>query len=289
MNKKLRIALVSVFTFLGVMFFSSPAGATVGGPSYVHSFTYNPANQSVYYIKNDMGGRGCPPELFKLSLETGVHTVVYSCEQAESSLSGEGSQDPYYIQSEFAKITDGFKNLIPINLKKNKIAVDVAFIRSEFYEPGSSEILRREFSAVVYQGEKKISSVGVTGCSLDQPFVFAGYEIPGFQKKMILLLSAKDNCFEGGYIGERLSVLGGLDSVNRIDAPNAYKGESALIPNEGTLVVYENDPAPKFDVVSTTTPPVSENHDSSRTTILIVGVTALILGFVTARIFTGRK
>ena len=221
----IALALFSILTIKEVR-------ATVGGETVLYNIVYNNADESVYYTKQDFGGRGCPPELLKLSLNSEKSTVVYSCDTGES-LAREK------VESIIRTITENFKLLIPINLKSNSISVDIKFVRNENYSFEISELYRRHFTATIYQNGKKIKDIAITGCNLDQPFVFQGYSVPGFNKKIIILLSTKGDCNEGGYIYETIHVLGGLDDVNKTEISNFYKGPSALKLNEGSLIVYE--------------------------------------------------
>lgn len=210
------------------------AHATVGGPTLIYDFRYNPADESVYYIEEDHGGRGCPPELYKLSLNSGAASVVYSCDQ--------GSAEGASPVSEIDAIIEGFKPLSPISLKKNGIEVDVDFVRSEMWEYGSdSGVSKRHFTATVYQRGGKVAELPVAGCNLEQPFTFAGYAIPGFEKKIALLLSTKGDCFEGGYTNETLHMVGGVGGLDKDFSYNSMKWSQPLAPNEGTLVVFEAD------------------------------------------------
>lgn len=230
------------------------AFATVGGPTIIYDFTYNPANESVYYIKQDFGGRGCPPELLALSLNTEKVTTVFSCSEGEVM-----SQEQ--VAATITTTTNGFKTLTPLNLKSNAIMIDLRFIKTETYGSESDEVMRRHFLATVYQSGRKVVEFAITGCTIDQPFTFQGYSIPGFNKKILLLSSAKGNCAEGGYINESLHVIGGVDNLDKTATGNFYKGVTPLLPNEGNLVVYEADSL-KFTAVTTadssTTPPVTE-------------------------------
>ena len=232
---KIAILLFS----LGIFFVAGSAFATVGGPTFIHTFKYNPLNESVYYIQNNLNGRGCPPELIKLSLNSGKSQVVYSCSEGEKLMESGGSG--YLVNTEINKIIENFKSLTAINLKDNKISIDVSFIDYENLSPEITEIKNANFTASVYQDNKKLVDFPVTGCNLEQPFVFAGYAIPGFEKKIILLLSTKRDCFEGGYIHEALHVVGGVNNLDKEYYPNSYKEPSALVPNEGTLIVFESE------------------------------------------------
>lgn len=283
MNCKYILLLTSlVLIFSG--FFINNAHATVGGPTFIYDFKYNPENESVYYTKISQSGRGCPPELIKISLVSGETETVFSCSDGEK-LFADGNYDNSLVYSAINNITSNFKNLTSINLKKNQIYINVNFVDYNKYSPEYDEILNANFIASVYQDNKKVLDFPITGCNLEQPFVFAGYAIPGFDKKIVLLSSAKDNCSEGGYIGESLHVVGGLDGLDKTYFSNDYKGNSALIPNEGTLIVFEPD---RF-VISTSSIP-SQNTDDTfgglqKIYLYLIGVFAIIVSILIGIIF----
>ncbi len=272
MKNNLLIFALAVFAF-SLISSANVALATVGGPTYIYNFKYNPQDESVYYTKSDFGGRGCPPELRKMSLSTGVHSTVYSCEQGEKLLSG-GEYDVSKVNAEINRITAGFKDLTSLSLKKSAISIDVNFVRSE-KDSEYNEIQRSLFTASVYQGGNKVTDLSIQGCNLEQPFLFEGYSIPGFDKKIALLLSTKGDCFEGGYIGETLHVVGGVLNLDKSSYTNSYKGESALVPHEGTLLIFEAD-TPSTSNSATSTP--TENAKNFSPLIVSVIVVILILG-----------
>lgn len=268
--KKIHIFLI-ILVFL---FLAHGVSATVGGPTFIYNFKYNPINESVYYINTDLSGRGCPPELMKLSLNFGKPEAVYSCDEGEKLMANNG-YDVSLVSTEIAKITNGFKDLTPINLKNNKISIDVSFVDYENIGPENIEIKKANFVASVYQDNKKIIDLPVGGCNLEQPFIFAGYTIPGFDKKIVLLLSTKGDCYEGGYVYETLYVVG----VNNLDKTysNFYKGSSALVPNEGTLVVFESENINnKTEEVNGSKSPIETSN--SNVVLYIIFGAALVLG-----------
>lgn len=233
--KKIYMFLI----ILVVLFITNSVLATVGGPTFIHTFKYNPLDESVYYIVNSESGRGCPPELMKLSLNSGKSEVVYSCDDGEKLMASNG-YNVSAVNLEIEKIITGFKDLMPINLKNNRISIDVSFVNYENIGPEIAEIKKANFIASVFQDNKKIIDLPISGCNLEQPFIFAGYAIPGFDKKIVLLLSTKRNCWEGGYIYETLHVVGGVNNLDK-SYFYFYKDSSALVPNEGTLVVFESE------------------------------------------------
>jgi hypothetical protein len=237
MKLSLRILVLGALFCIAV-----PAHVTVGGETVLSAFTYNPADESVYYIKHDGGGRGCPPELLKLSLSSGESVSVLSCDQGEKMLSASGDYTSNTVGVEISRLTTDFKYLTPIDLTDNGISIAVNFVKTEMLSDEPDMVARRHFTATIYQKDRQLAVFPITGCNLDQPFIFQGYAVPGFNKKIVILLSAKDDCFEGGYISESLYVVGGLDSLERGGYTNFYKGASPLVPNETSLVVYTSEP-----------------------------------------------
>lgn len=235
------ILVLAAFVFSVALFTGQVAQATVGGPTYVYSFKYNPQDESVYFIETSMSGRGCPPELKKISLNTGEVSTVYSCDEGEELLSKSDSYDSEIVLSEIRDITANFKDLSQINLRKNNISVDVDFVRDNYLEGSPDWLLNKEFTATIFQNNKELSRQMITGCDIDQPFTYAGYSIPGFEKKIIMLVSAVEDCFEGGYTGEKLLVVGGLNELDKNYATNYRKGDSPLMASAATLVVSEAD------------------------------------------------
>lgn len=234
----INVSFILIIAFFSFAFF---VFATVGGPTFVSALKYNPLDESVYFIRTDNGGRGCPPELMKISLNTGKTEVVYSCDEGEKLLE-KNNYNISIVNSEINKIIKDYKILSQISLKDNRISVDVNFLNSEKYPPGvSDDIMKSNFTASVYQDNVKAIDLPIVGCNKEQPFLFAGYAIPGFEKKIILLLSTKGDCFEGGYIRETLNVVGGVSNLNKTFYSNSIKEASALIPDSGTLMVYETE------------------------------------------------
>jgi len=283
MNYKYYVLIAMFLALVFSGFLPSNTKATVGGPTFIYDFKYNSQDESVYYINVSASGRGCPPELKKLSLTSGGPQVVYSCTDGEKLISKGGS-----VYSAINNITSSFKNLVLIDLKKNNISVDVNFVDYKKFDPDINEIESANFIASVYQNNKKVAEFPVTGCNLEQPFVFAGYAIPGFDKKIVLLLSTKGDCWEGGYIHESLHVVGGLENLNKTGL-NYYKDASALTPNEGTLVVFEAD---KIKANTPEVPSKNDDNNLSNSQMMylyligfFVAVTSLIIGIVIGKLF----
>jgi hypothetical protein len=277
--------LVSISLSIGAQVY-----ATVGGPTYIGQLRYNSQDQSVYYIKHSSDGRGCPPELIKLSLITGKNETVFSCTDGEKlSTNYDAGRSAL---TEINKIIADYKYLSQINLETNNINIDVNHLNDEKFNPQDEYIKNANFIASVYQGETKLADLPITGCNKEQPFTFAGYTIPGLNKKIVLLLSTKSDCFEGGYIGESLYVIGNIDNLNRNSNANAYKDNSALSPNEGTLVIFEPDKI-KSEITNTTNedrPSLSLfKYDLELYKVIIIALISIFIGIILGRSFTFRK
>ncbi|PIQ92449.1 MAG: hypothetical protein COV70_00565 [Parcubacteria group bacterium CG11_big_fil_rev_8_21_14_0_20_39_22] len=296
MNKKqISIPGFKVFAtaVTGFMLFSATAFATVGGPTLVYNLKYNPADQSVYYIERSHSGKGCPPVLEKISLSTGEIESVLSCDDGFSLISVEDNYNSQAVYERIEEITEGFTSLTPIHLKENSIEIDVDFSREEESEE-IGYVLRRHFVAGVYQNGVKTDEFPIVGCNRDQPFSFAGYDIPGFNKKIVVLSSTVSDCFEGGYIGEGLHVVDVSGVEDGTSFGNSYKWDEPLIPSAGTRVVFENDeiavPTGTAGDESTSGDSTAVSEDDSSLplfTIIVVAAGALGVGVV-AGVLIGR-
>ncbi|MEK7574779.1 MAG: hypothetical protein AAB511_00950 [Patescibacteria group bacterium] len=272
---------IALLISLSFWFTANTANATVGGPTFVHSFSYNPADESVYYIMNSQNGRGCPPELLKLSLASNTSQVVYSCDEGESLIQNT-NYDFAPVNAKISDITEGYKRLIPIHLKNNNISVSVDFHGLENISPEVSEIKNAKFTVNISQDNKKLAPIPIVGCNNDQPFTLAGYAIPGFEKKIIILLSTKGDCWEGGYIRESLHVVGGISDLDKNYTTNYYKEASALVPNEGTLVVSASDESSPNPIATNTHDTETPRENASGNSILftLAIIVSLIIGGV---------
>lgn len=273
--KKTFFAFLSVtaLTLGGTLAF-----ATVGGPTTIYDFTYNPNNESVYYKLTTAGGRGCPPELFNISLNTEARSLVFDCNQGEKHVGDVN----WYLTT----LTQNHKPLLPLNLKANNIAIDVVDLGVRpLFEGASEDFIYRAFRADVYQNGKKIHDFELRGCALEQPFFFAGYSVPGFNKKIMILSSAKGDCVEGGYTNESLWVVGGVDNLDKV-TPSLYKRSGELVPDESTLVVYERDGVSEVSTIQdeevtprpTPAEPTNVKNYDTLYRILIFSAFALIVG-----------
>ena len=121
--------------------------------------------------------------------------------------------------------------------------------------------------------------------------MFEGYRIPDTDS-MVILISNKGDCFEGGYVNESLSIINGIKYYDT-NIVRSIKEASATEPNLGNMVVYAKtdtatinnnlDDTPLTDLSITTSSP---QKNSVAETILIAII--FIIG-ITLSYFVGRK
>ena len=256
------IVIVVVLTVLGIA--SKNASATTGGPRYVSRLGYDSAAKTLYYVVNDMGGRGCPPVIHKLNLPSGMRGTVASCDELEAGKT--------------VDIEAFFKNLKPISsfgLKQNKIAVTVAVVAEHGGEDG---IQTTDFRATASQDGKTKAVIDFRGCSKDQPHIIGGYAIPD-STSMALLISRIGDCFEGGYVYEDVYP---INDIMYYDGNRSYgdKTNGPLEPNIGNLVVYASNAT---SATPTPAPAKSEQSNSTLYTIIAL-VVGLGIGYAMRRL-----
>jgi hypothetical protein len=217
--------------------------ATVGGSTLLYNFKYNPADESVYYTQIDESGRGCPPTLRKISLVDESVQTVFSCEQGEDLIDNNW-ENRYLIDQKINEITNQFKDLLPISLKENNFNIDVKFLTEKYIGDEEQYLIGRIFSTEIYQNGEIIDQKEISSCDSEDPFLFEAYSIPGFEKKILLLMSAKRDCVEGGYVSDSVYIVGGVKNLNKDVPVNIFKTISPIQPNKHTLIVYEADGIP---------------------------------------------
>ncbi len=270
------------FIILSIITYSivSYTHATVGGPTYIGNFSYNRDDSSIYYIKQSYSGKGCPPELVKISLTTQTISDVISCNQAERFI-----DDIQALNTEIEVITQNFKQLSQFNLKNNNIRIDLDFSNSERLDGITDDsIIKRNYIANVYQGDKKVGEFSISGCKLDQPFNFAGYSIPGLEKKIAIVSSRIGDCWEGGYIYENIYIINIVDKIDRTPVLGTGKNElEELKTNAGTLTVYPNKN--DTNIVSSNTdnnqtPISNELSGNNNLALILMAIVILLVGII---------
>lgn len=242
--------------------------ATVGGPKYVSEIAYNPSNNSIIYYKlNDNGGMGCPPIIHSISVVSGKDTPVKNCNNVLSEFFQTYDEKNQARYSQFISDTyQGLHYLSSVNLKSNHIGVEVDVLSENIIN--NTEVLWTEFRATIKQNNKEIAKLDFRGCSKDQPHLFEGYRVPD-TNTMAILISNKGDCFEGGYVTERLFIIEGVNYYDT-NPVRPIKTDTATEPNTGNLVVYADSQDLLNTQQTTTTTPTTDQKNSKTNIILFI-------------------
>jgi len=287
MKKYLSLLIIILFVF-SLLMSGEKVLATVGGPTYISEIAYNASNNSVYYLENDYGGKGCPPVIHSINLTNNQNTQVKTCDEVFQEFFKNYSEENNQKYRQF--ISDFYKSLSyigSVNLKKNNINVNVSVL-SERVENG--EKYWTEFRAVLTQDNKEVAKIDFRGCDKEQPHIFEGYKIPN-SNAMAILISNKGDCFEGGYVRETLHLVEGVKYYDT-NIIRGYKEASATEPNLGNMIVYasSNDSAKNNDDVvdnivdnSTNTPtnqPTATQSKYLTVVSILIGIIVFIVGIL---------
>ncbi|MEK6809484.1 MAG: hypothetical protein AABY40_02320 [Nanoarchaeota archaeon] len=244
--------------------------ATVGGPTTIDRLSYKSSENSLYYVVNDGGGRGCPPIIEKLNLSTKERTQVKTCNEIESTYYRDENSATSYNQF----IEDTFKypavKALPIiSLTKNNISILVEYVGEHKFDEYN---VSSDFRATILQGNQKKGAIDFIGCYKDQPDVFKGYIIPD-TNKMVLEISRIGDCFEGGYTKDDVYILEDI-SYQDTDPVGYYNYSSEPGVHRGNLVVFAQDNKTVTNIPSETETTGKNNFAS------LWWIPALILGLV---------
>ena len=237
LNKSVLLAFLVVS---GLLLTGDFVHATVGGPSYIRDLRYSPEQASessslvsIFYRKDDYGGRGCPPEYFALSASTGRKNLVITCAEAENT--------PEIYEERVDSLLDYYNtSLDRISLTKNNITASVELVNTVPINETEGEYWGySNFILDVFQDGVRKTSIPFSGCKQDQPHILKGYAAPT-DNALILLLSSVPDCFEGGYISEEVYLVPAVSIIDRTVLPPRSTEGAAF--EEGNLRVYANTP-----------------------------------------------
>lgn len=232
MKKFNTLQLLTATTFTAAAIFMSTtaiAHATTGGETLISNIYYNTQTKSIIYTSQNNGGRGCPPDLIAQNTVTAQTKYIFDCE--DDTL-------PAKYPSFFARNADYVKDFQPmsqVNIKKLGLGVTLTKLSEEKLE-GDNWLIRTKFRMVVTQNGLKMHEQEITGCSVDQPWVIGGLIAPDLKNKIALLVSGKGDCYEGGYVTEKLFIVPAI--IDGVEYINEYKGSFPLVPTVGNFVVY---------------------------------------------------
>ena len=248
MNYKKYVG-VSLLSFalicLSLGLFIQTAHATVGGPTYVYDLKFDAKTNTIYYSEQNYGGKGCPPELKAIPLETQISQIIISC---DSGL--DASQQAQ--EAKMASFTAGLPSLVPLNLNKNNITVTLENLGPE--KLTDTWTLKYNFIAHVSQNGEEKTKFPLSLCNPNESVNINGYPIPGIRDTIAIVVSGKSDCFEGGYIAESVHIVSDLHLLY-LASPNTTKTNAALVPYEGTLIVSASKvPVASVKPVASATP-----------------------------------
>lgn len=291
MNKADYLFLL-VLLSVGLIFATptNEAYATVGGPTYVSSIAYRTGDNFVYYNVHSSSGRGCPTIVHKIDLTTLTDTEVKSCNQYEQEFANIENGNQKYQQF----IADTYRDLSylkSISLEKNNIEVRAEFLSEEIRDGFR---FWSEFVATITQDGQEIAKINFRGCEENQPNVFEGYIIPN-SNLMAMLISNKNDCFEGGYVNESLRIVKNVKYYDT-NAVRNFKESSATEPNLGNVIVYANSKNERTDDTKDTNQksvlqekPSSESEKYPNLVVeIMILVLTLLSGLVLGYLF-GKK
>lgn len=279
---------VIVGMFLFTMFFAGTVHATVGGPTFVYNLKYNPQDESVYYIKVSESGRGCPPEIMKLPLVSGVGSVFFGCVEAEKLLYEKLNKDYESLKTFTNNMISGYKDLKELNLSANNIDIDVDYLRDDTYGETEKYVYNKTHDVYVYQNGIKVNTFQMQSCLVDMPITFAGYIIPGFNNKIVIVASGGGDCVEGPYVYETVKIVSGVQVDYKQAAPVSSKTSGTLIASDKTLTVKISDEVDlqKYQIQNDELmmdEPKNISETKTETYVFITALVSLLVGVVIGR------
>lgn len=280
MNKNYTLLSIFILTLFSLLISGERVFATVGGPTYISQIAYKDSDGSVYYLESDMGGKGCPPIIHSINLAKNQDIEVKTCDEVFQQFFKDYNEESRQKYGQF--ISDAYKNLPylgSVSLKKNNIDVRVEVL-SEHIENG--ETFWTEFRATLTQDNKEVAKLDFRGCSKDQPHIFEGYKISN-TGAMAILISNKGDCFEGGYVRESLSIIGGIKYYDT-NIVRSIKDESATEPNTGNMVVYATTKDVVHDNNINDTPLAPQKNSVAEIILMaIIFIAGTALGYLIGR------
>ncbi len=201
----------------------SPARATVGGPTIISEVRANAAGE-VIYVEQSMSGRGCPPIIYSLNTETGAKNVVVSCDLSEQNLDGYTELFSQTL-AQFPAVLESvaFESMgVEMRAKVNVVQEVVEDLENNIFP-------RTDYSVDILRNGEKLGTLEYSGCRPDQAHQFSVYSSVNPEKLLIKSTSIGD-CFEGGYLVDRLHLLDVPTSPNVV-ATTTQTGGGLGIPS----------------------------------------------------------
>lgn len=225
--KNLTLASSIFVAFL--LFNATTAHGTVGGPTLIESLQYSSASkQNIIYQLQSYSGKGCPEEIYSLNVATGAKQGLITCNDPDFA-------NPSAYNSKLESLLAQYPSLLRhLDLSKNKITGQVTVTGEKKFEPEAGYFGGTDFRLDIFQDRILKGSATYSGCSRDQIHIVEGHVIPNYNS-LIVLVSTKGDCFEGGYANEKLYVISNITLYDQ--APLPLKGEKAATNAKGNLVL----------------------------------------------------
>ncbi len=189
----------------------SITNATVGGPTYISNIQTNNGQDIAYQVSN-MGGRGCPPEVYSYNVINGKSNLILSCNDLEKLNSVDAMTELEITLSKYPII------LNKIDLNKNKISAVAKVIREEKYDESKGLWGKTDFSVDIFQNNVKKTTLEYSGCRPEQNHTIEGYANPE-SNYIILKVSTIGDCFEGGYTSQSIYSLSNINFYDEAAIP----------------------------------------------------------------------
>lgn len=172
--------------------------ATVGGPTYVYNLRISHVLpiQEIMYVTHSLSGKGCPPSVSALNIETMKSRDVVACDfdADESVMERAFSQFPVVLKR--------------LHLPYSGMRAETRVVRFTENKDDPFQFQKTDFETKIYQntydgGEREVAAFDYPGCYPDQRHIIEGYATPqGYL--VAFVVSTIGDCFEGGYITERI-------------------------------------------------------------------------------------
>lgn len=279
-NSITKGVLMAATLFGGMSLLAAVTHATVGGPTLIHTLQYGTEKNYVLYEEQNYGGKGCPPGANLLDLRDGSVVPMVSCSDADW-------MDTNAYNQRLESTLSRYPNLLKhIDLTKNGITANVSVTKVTKSNEDAGIFPKTDFKMDVYQNGTLAGSFSYSGCSANQVHIVEGYVIP-YTTNLVLLLSTKGDCFEGGYTNETLHVIHNVNIVDMNFLP--LKGNTEAAATIGNLSIVASNPAssgkiatpkPSSNINIPASPQTTETAPISRLTSGNMGYIAIIIALI---------
>jgi len=258
MKKIIFVTALVVTTLLGI----SLVHATVGGPTIIDSLQYSSTNkQEFIYEVISYSGKGCPPEIYSINLIDGTKKPLLTCKQADLMT------DIAYTAT-LESVLSAYPSLLKhIDLEKNNFSAKIAVTGQK--TATDQDVGSTDFRLDLFQNGESKGVFNYSGCRPEQVHTIEGYIIPNVNT-LVLLVSTTNDCWEGGYIGEKLYLVPNVTLYNQ--SPLPLKNNNEASAGTGNLSVIAREfilpsSTPKIASYSPETQNQNQSSDSQSTTI----------------------